>query len=64
MTVGKLIDLLTALYDKGYDDDEVQVLCCDDNPINGEYFDIKGVYAITGHPDKGVDGVYIDGTVD
>ena len=64
MTVVKLICLLTALADKGHGDDEVQLLCCDDNPINGYGVDIKGEYVITGHPDKGVDGVYIDGTYD
>lgn len=64
MTVIKLIGLLSDLAEKGYGDYNVQSLCCDDNPINGEGIDIKGVYAITGHPDKGVDGVYIDATYD
>lgn len=64
MTVVKLIGLLQVLADKGHGGDKVQLLCCDDNPINGDGVDIKGVYAITGHPDKGVDGVYIDGTYD
>ena len=64
MTVVKLIGLLQILADKGYGNEEVRGLSCDDNPIVGEYFNIKGVYAITNHPSKGVDGVYIDGTVD
>lgn len=63
MTVNKLIQQLTHLADKGYGGEEVRGLCCDDNPLVGECFDIKGVYAITNHPDKSVDGVYIDGTV-
>lgn len=64
MTLDKLIKQLTELSDKGFGGMEVTILCCDDNPINGESAPIKGAYAILGHPDKNVDGVYIDGTVD
>lgn len=63
MTLDKLIKQLTDLSNKGYGSMEVAVLCCDDNPINGDGSLINGAYAVVGHPDKGVDGVYIDGTV-
>lgn len=63
MTLNKLIKQLMALADLGFGDTDVNILCCDDNPINGECAPVKGAYVISGHPDKGVDGVYIDGTV-
>lgn len=62
MTLDKLIKQLTSLVDKGCGGMEVRLLCCDDNPINGECAPANGAYVILGHPDKGVDGVYIDGT--
>lgn len=62
MTLDKLIKQLTALADKGCGDMEARLLCCDDNPINGDGVPVYGAYAILGHPDKNVDGVYIDGT--
>ena len=64
MTLDKLIKQLTAISEKGYGSDEVKLLCCDDNPINGDGIQINGAYVIYNHPDKGVDGVYIDGTID
>ncbi len=63
MTLQKLMAQLILLSNQGFDDEEVRVICCDDNPIKGEYVSVNGVYAITNHPDKEVDGVYIDGTV-
>lgn len=63
MTLDNLIKRLTDLSDQGFGNMEVALLCCDDNPINGDGSLINGAYAIVGHPDKGVDGVYIDGTV-
>ena len=62
MTLDKLINQLTALADKGFGDMEVRLLCCDDNPINNDGIPINGAYVILGHPNKNVDGVYIDGT--
>ena len=63
MTVKKLIDKLLEISDAGFSDEEVKMLCCDDNPIQGEYVDINNVYLITRHGDKNVNGVYLDGTV-
>lgn len=62
MTLDKLIKQLTALADKGYGSMEVRLLCCDDNPINDDGIPINGAYVILGHPNKNIDGVYIDGT--
>ncbi|MGN1090083.1 MAG: hypothetical protein ACI4Q6_06735 [Huintestinicola sp.] len=42
---------------------EVIVLCCDDNPLNGDGIDIKRVLAID-YVESGVETVYIDSTVD
>ena len=63
MTLHKLIQSLQTLADKGYDDMEVKMLCCDDSPINNDGIEIKGAYVIDGHSNKNVNGVYIDGTV-
>lgn len=62
MILDSLIKQLTALFEKGFGKQEVNLLCCDDNPIKGDGIPIKGVYVIINHPDKNVDGVYIDGT--
>lgn len=42
---------------------EVIVLCCDDNPINGDGIDINRVFEIT-FVDKDETIVYIDSTAD
>lgn len=41
---------------------EVLGLCCDDNPFNGDGFDIKRVYEIK-YADQNETAVYIDGTI-
>lgn len=63
MTLHKLIQALQEIADKGYGDAEVRLLCCDDNPLDGQGIAIKGAYIIDKHPDKSVNGIYIDGTV-
>lgn len=63
MILDELIQDLQSLADRGFGKMEVRVLCCDDNPINRDGIAIKGAYIIDNHPDKGVNGVYIDGTV-
>lgn len=42
---------------------EVLGLCCDDNPLNGDGFDINRIFEII-YADKNETTVYIDGTVD
>lgn len=59
----KVHELITAL-SKCDASAEVRLLCCDDNPINGDGIEVKGAYEIKNHPDSEVNGVYIDGTVD
>ena len=41
---------------------EVMLLCCDDDPLNGEGFDINRVYEIR-YADKSESIVYVDGTI-
>lgn len=43
-------------------DAEVLGLCCDDNPLNGEGFDINRIFEIK-YADKNETVVYINGTV-
>lgn len=62
MTVYELIDNLRELAEKGHIDDEVRLLCGDENPTKGDGRAIKGAYAIIMHADSEVNGVYIDGT--
>ena len=42
---------------------EVLCLCCDDNPLNGDGFDINRVFSII-YTDENETTVYIDGTVE
>lgn len=42
---------------------EVIVLCCDDNPLNGDGIDINRVLVIN-YAESGVETVYIDSTAD
>lgn len=42
---------------------EVIVLCCDDNPLNGDGIDINRVLAIN-YAESGIETVYIDSTAD
>lgn len=42
---------------------EVIVLCCDDNPLNGDGIDINRVLAIN-YVESGIETVYIDSTAD
>lgn len=42
---------------------EVIVLCCDDNPLNGDGIDINRVLAIN-FAESGIETVYIDSTAD
>ena len=41
---------------------EVMLLCCDDNPLDGEGFDVKRVYEIK-YADENETTVYVDGTI-
>lgn len=59
MKVKRLIEQLQKLDPES----EVIVLCCDDNPINGDGVDINRVFEIT-YADKNESVVYIDSTVD
>lgn len=40
----------------------VMLLCCDDNPLDGEGFDVKMVYEIK-YADANETIVYVDGTI-
>ena len=42
---------------------EVIVLCCDDNPLNGDGIDINRILAIN-YVESGIETVYIDSTAD
>ena len=42
---------------------EVIVLCCDDDPLNGDGIDINRVLAIN-YVESGIETVYIDSTAD
>lgn len=42
---------------------EVIVLCCDDNPLNGDGIDINRVLAIN-YAESDIETVYIDSTAD
>lgn len=42
---------------------EVIVLCCDDNPLNGDGIDINRILAIN-YAESGIETVYIDSTAD
>lgn len=42
---------------------EVIVLCCDDNPLNGDGIDINRVLVIN-YAESGAETVYIDSTAD
>lgn len=59
MKVKRLIEQLQKLNPES----EVIVLCCDDNPINGEGVDINQIFQIF-FADKGEKIVYIDCTAD
>ena len=58
----KLKQLIEQLQKCNYNS-EVIVLCCDDNPINGDGVDINQIFQIT-FADKSETIVYIDSTAD
>lgn len=62
MKLNELLSELQKLSDKGYGDSKVELLCCDDNPINDGGIGINGVFVIDNHPTQAINGIYIDGT--